>query len=81
VYNFTGSICASQEAMCRNYCEATGSKGNITIGAAFSRPMNSSQHISHDGVVDTLKNFMMHEYFTKLWSEVHTLTVMLTESF
>ena len=31
LYNFTGSIYASQEAMCRNYCAATGSNGNITI--------------------------------------------------
>ena len=31
LYNFTGSIYASQEAMCRNYCGATASNGNITI--------------------------------------------------
>jgi len=51
------------------------------LEAAFARPLKWRQHSSHDGVVDTLKNLMMHEHFIKPWSGPHILTVMLTKSF
>ena len=43
--------------------------GISPLEAAFARPLKSSQHTSHDDVVDTLKNLMMYKYFIKSWSE------------
>jgi len=55
--------------------------GISPIEAAFARLLKSSQHTSHDSVVDILKNLVMHEHFIKPWSEPDILTVMFTKSF
>jgi len=39
--------------------------GISQLEAAFATPSKSSQHTSHNGVVDTLKNLMIHEHFIK----------------
>ena len=39
--------------------------GISPLETTFARPLKSSQYTSHDDVVDTLKNLMMHEHFYK----------------
>jgi len=51
------------------------------LEAAFTRPFKSSQHTSHDDVVDILNDLMINEHFIKQWSEPYILTVMITKSF
>jgi len=68
----TGSIYASQETTCAGtIVERLVRMGISSLETAIARPSKSSQHTSHDGVV---------EHFIKPWSEQHILTVMLTKS-
>jgi len=39
--------------------------GISPLEGAFARPLKSSQHTSHNGAFDTLKNLTMHEHFYK----------------
>ena len=55
--------------------------GVLPIQLMYNKPEHCNHIGKSDGVVDSLRNLLLHEHFIKPWSNEYLLVKLLTKSF